>query len=62
MNEDNQCEYCLYMDYDDESDENICSLNLDQDEFAKSAYDRYSSCKYFRIGNEYTIVNKQSVK
>jgi len=45
MNKDNQCEYCLYMDYDDESNEDICSLNLDQDDLAKSTYDCHSSCK-----------------
>lgn len=62
MNKDNQCEYCLYMDYDEETDEHYCSLNLDQDEIAKSSYDTHSSCKYFRMGDDYTIVNKQSVK
>ncbi len=62
MNKSNQCGYCLYYDYDEELDEHYCSLNIDQDDAAKMRYNREASCPYFRIGNEYTIINKQGFK
>lgn len=59
MNKANQCEYCLYFGYDEEYEESYCTMNIDQDEFEKLIYSRESSCPYFRMGDEYTIVKKQ---
>ncbi|MCT4598840.1 MAG: DUF6472 family protein [Vallitalea sp.] len=55
----NQCDYCLYLAYDEETDEHYCQLNLDQDEVAKLTFSTYNSCPYFRMGDDYTIVRKQ---
>jgi hypothetical protein len=61
MNKANQCDYCLYLVNDEEFDEVYCSMNMDQDELAKSEYGRNSSCNYFRMGDDYTIVKKQGL-
>jgi hypothetical protein len=55
----NQCDYCLYLAYDEDTDEYYCQLNLDQDEVAKLTFSTYSNCQYFRMGDDYTIVRKQ---
>lgn len=60
MNKENQCEYCLYLAYDEELDEHYCSVSIDQDDLEKYEYNRRSSCQYFRMGNDYTIVKKQA--
>lgn len=57
---DNQCDYCLYKAYDEETDEDYCSISLDQDELEKLRYNRHASCPYFRQGDDYSIVKKQA--
>jgi hypothetical protein len=54
-----QCDYCLYLAYDEGTEDYYCSLNLDQDEVAKLTYSTHNSCPYFRMGDDYTIVRKQ---
>ncbi len=57
---DNECSQCLYLDYDEEMDEDYCSLTLDQDDIEKLSYSKHASCPYFRQGDDYTIVKKQA--
>lgn len=57
---DNQCEYCLYLAYDEELEDDYCSIRLDQDELEKLRYTQHSSCPYFRQGDDYSIVKKQA--
>lgn len=55
------CEDCLYYDYaDDESDEMICTLDLDEDEMERLASGRYQGCPYYRDYDEYKRVRKQN--
>lgn len=56
----NQCDRCLYLAYDEVVDEHYCTMTLDQDDLEKLRYARHSSCPYFRMGDEYTIVRKQA--
>lgn len=60
MKQENQCEMCMYLDYDEELDEHYCSMSLDQDDMEKMTYSNKASCPYFRMGNDYTIVKKQA--
>lgn len=55
-----QCEYCLYLTYDEELGEDYCSMSLDQDEIARLRYSSHNGCPYFRMGDDYTIVRKQA--
>ena len=56
------CDECWYNVFDDEDGEAYCTLQLDEDEYAKmmtSSTDK--GCKYFRPDTgEYGIVRKQN--
>ena len=54
------CEYCLYYEYDEEYDCYTCSMCLDEDEMRLFVEKKYSHCPYYRPGDEYTIVRKQN--
>ena len=54
------CEYCLYYIYDDEYGEDICDVDMDMDEIEHILHGSYNECPYFRINNEYKIVEKQN--
>ncbi|MDO5409035.1 MAG: DUF6472 family protein [Lachnospiraceae bacterium] len=55
----NECDYCVYNVYDDEEDTYYCDVYLDEDDAAKLAQRQYSSCPYFKSGDEYAVVKKQ---
>ncbi|MBR2134049.1 MAG: hypothetical protein IJ851_04990 [Eubacterium sp.] len=58
---DNLCEKCWYNEYDGESDEDFCSLVLDEDEYVRLMQDKNKTCRYFKpSGDEYDIVRKQN--
>lgn len=54
-----QCETCLYYDYDEEYEENICIVNFDEDEMSKFRDGQYKGCPYYKLGDEYSVVRKQ---
>lgn len=54
------CEYCLNYVYDEEYGEEICDVDMDMDELAGFMHGSYNECPYFRINNEYKIVEKQN--
>jgi len=54
------CEECMYLEYDEEYEEYMCSLDCaDEDDYADMIMSKGKMCPYFRRGNEYTIVRKQ---
>lgn len=53
------CDDCQYFSYDEEMDEYLCTLYLDEDEMVRFMNGHYSSCPYFKQGDEYKIVRKQ---
>ncbi len=54
------CDICINYEYDEEYDCMKCSIDLDIDEAEKFMTYSFSSCPYFRAGDEYTIVRKQN--
>lgn len=55
------CEYCLNYSYDEETEEYSCSINMDEDDYARLFFSaKEQNCPYFRFGDEYTIVRKQN--
>lgn len=54
-----QCDYCLFLDSDQETGEVYCTINMDQDELEKVRMNQRMSCPYFRKGDDYSIVKKQ---
>jgi len=54
------CESCEFYDYDEESDQYVCFVNLDQDEMADFVGFNTGRCPYFRFYDEYKSVQKQN--
>ena len=54
------CDICLYYDWDDDLEENVCMMRLDEDEYARYMAGNYRSCPYFRAYDEYKSVQKQN--
>ena len=54
------CEYCLNLVFDDELGYEVCEACLDMDELERFSNGSFESCPYFRINNEYKIVEKQN--
>ena len=54
------CEDCMYFDYDEILDEDICTLDLDEDEMIRFMEHPYSSCPYYKFYDEYKTVQKQN--
>ena len=54
-----RCDDCLYYEYDEEWDDYSCIMDLDEDEMRLYLMGRFSSCPYYKPGNEYSIVKKQ---
>lgn len=53
------CEYCSNYIYDEEYDYYVCEVNLDEDEMARFVSCSFDNCPYFRMDDEYKIVQKQ---
>ena len=51
-----RCDQCTYFVEDDE----YCSLSLDEDEMEKFLTGNTEQCHYFRLYDEYKIVQKQN--
>lgn len=60
MTKKSNCDYCVNYEYDDEYECYTCVVNLDEDEMYSYMQGRFSSCPYFRMGDEYKIVQKQN--
>ncbi len=54
------CDYCLNFQWDEELEEDICAVDMDEDEYIRLLERHYKECPYFRPGDEYTIVRKQN--
>ena len=54
------CDDCVHFEYDEDLCETICTLNLDEDEYAQYLTGRYRACPYYRPYDEYKLVQKQN--
>lgn len=54
------CELCMNYFYDEEYECFECAVNMDEDEIYSLFSDKHSSCPYFRMGDDYSIVRKQN--
>lgn len=53
------CETCEFFDYDEDYDENLCTMKLDEDEMVRFMRKDTATCPYYRYYNEYKSVHKQ---
>ena len=54
------CEDCIYYAYDEDYDCYTCMMDLDEDEMMLFIAGSFSTCPYYRAGDDYTIVRKQN--
>lgn len=56
------CENCMYLEYDEITNQYICSIGpiMDEDDLARMSYHHSKYCPYYKIGDEYTLVRKQN--
>lgn len=59
-NRQTDCESCMYFDYDEMLDEDVCTLDLDEDEMIRFMEHPYSACPYYKFYDEYKTVQKQN--
>ena len=53
------CESCVYYDYNEDYECYECTMNLDQDEFARFVSMNTASCPYYKFYDEYKSVQRQ---
>lgn len=54
------CETCVYYDYEDESGDYVCQMNMDEDEVYRLNLTGYRECPYYHYYDEYKVVRKQN--
>lgn len=53
------CDNCNYFVYDEDDDDWYCTVNMDEDDYARLIQGRYRQCPYYRHEDEYQIVRHQ---
>ena len=54
------CEMCVYFDTDEETGEEMCTVNLDEDEMVSFMTGDNSRCPHFYLHDEYKTVRRQN--
>ena len=54
----NNCDTCEFYNWDEELGENVCTVNLDEDEYYRMQHSRV--CPFYKYYNEYKSVQKQN--
>ena len=53
------CEECAYYEYDEEDGGYYCSVDMDEDDYARLLGGQMKVCPYYRNGDEYAVVRHQ---
>lgn len=53
------CELCSYYVYDEDAEESVCLAAADEDDLYRFYSGAADSCPFFRMDDEYKIVEKQ---
>jgi len=53
------CDFCAYNEYDEEDEEYYCSVDMDEDDYARFMMSDYRECPFFKNGDEYLVVRHQ---
>jgi len=53
------CDDCNYYEWDDEDEYYYCSVNMDEDDYARMVQGHSRQCPYYRHEDEYQIVRHQ---
>ena len=47
------------IEYDEEDEEYYCSVDMDEDDYARFLQSDYKECPYYKNGDEYLVVRHQ---
>ena len=53
------CEDCSYYQYDEDEEMYFCSVNMDEDDYARLVYGNFKGCPYYRHEDEYQVAKHQ---
>jgi hypothetical protein len=53
------CDYCCYFTYDEDTEEYVCDVNMDEDDYGRLMQNHFKECPYFKDGDEYKVVRHQ---
>ena len=53
------CDTCAYNEYDEDLEEYCCSVNMDEDDYARFVTSSYRQCPFYKNGDEYAVVRHQ---
>lgn len=54
------CDTCEYFDFDEELQEDACTVDIDQDDMFRLSENQFAACPYYKYYNEYKSVQKQN--
>ena len=54
------CDYCNNMVYDEETEQFVCDVDMDEDDYARLLTSEYKECPYYQSNDEYKIVRPVS--
>ena len=52
-------ETCMYYEYDEDDEMYYCSVDMDEDDYARLMEGRVRTCPFYRDGDEYKVVRHQ---
>lgn len=55
-----ECDYCAFLEIDDETGEEFCTVSFDEDDLEHFLSGSNNSCPYYRSNDEYEIVRHQN--
>lgn len=53
------CEECTYYMYDEDAEDYFCSVDMDEDDYARLMLGHTRTCPFFRRDDEYAVVRHQ---
>ncbi len=53
------CEECAFFAYDEDYDDYSCTVDMDEDDFARLMGNKHEVCPFYRNGDEYAVVRHQ---
>ncbi|BAK98506.1 hypothetical protein OBV_13080 [Oscillibacter valericigenes Sjm18-20] len=59
MNLTANCDECVHLDYDEETDTNFCNMDLDEDEMERFLRADARACPFYHRGGDYETARRQ---
>ena len=53
------CELCQFYDYDEESEEYVCTASMDEDDYVRFLERHSRDCPFFRFQDDYKSARRQ---